>query len=241
MTTHPREIAKEMPWFGRIRMVDPNDKKYLMKPDKEKAEQVTAKTWAYGTKVLNQGPTSQCVGYSTWEYLYTSPVRNKPKLTPTQIYRKAQEYDQYPGEDYEGSSIRGAFKYLQKEAQLLESYEWAFDCETAIAHLLTEGPVLVGTNWYNGMDEADKHGYIWATGGGGDMGHAYLIIGANRERKNPDGTRGAVRMLNSWGEWGEKGSGRAWITFQCFDFLIKEDGEAGIGKEILGVQGTPAN
>lgn len=222
----------KLAWFGRLRMVDERDKLHLLKPNRALAAQVVNKSWVYGNKVLNQGPTAQCVGYSGWEYLFTSPVRNKPVLTPTQLYKKAQQYDQWGGEDYEGSSVRGMFKYFQKEAGYLEKYEWALDGETAIAHILTEGPVQLGTNWYPGMDETDKDGYIWPTGKFGDMGHAWMALRANRERKNPDNTFGAVRMLNSWGDdWGERGY--AWLTFQAFDFLIKDDGEAGVGVEKL--------
>jgi hypothetical protein len=227
------KYKRKQPWHGRLHIPDSDDKNHLMEPNKKAAKEITHKSWPYGGKLLDQGPTSECVGYSGWEYLFTSPVRNKPKLSPSKLYKKAQQWDQWEGDNYEGSSVRGMFKYLHKEAGYLSEYKWAFDGETAVAQLLTASPVLVGTNWYPAMDDTDKHGYIWPEGGAADYGHAYLIIGANRLRKNPDGTKGAVRMINSWGKWGDKGSGRAWITFQAFDFLIKEDGEAGIGVELL--------
>jgi C1A family cysteine protease len=95
---------------------------------------------------------------------------------------------------------------------------------------LTKGPVVVGTNWYDRMFKPEK-GFI-RVGGQVAGGHAWLLLGADRSKKCPDGTMGACRMINSWGRgWGE--SGRAWISFNDLDKLIKADGEAATAKELL--------
>lgn len=78
----------------------------------------------------------------------------------------------------------------------------------------------------------DKTGYIAPTGPD-EGGHAWLIIGANRNRGNPDRTKGAIRMINSWGDsWGSQ-RGRAWITFRDLDKLIQDDGEACVASEVI--------
>jgi len=97
--------------------------------------------------------------------------------------------------------------------------------------ILTKGPVVVGTNWYMDMfTPVVKTGYL-EIGGSIAGGHSYYLPGVDFHRANPDGTHGAVRMVNSWGPgWGEKG--RAWMTMADLDRLIKEDGEACVADEI---------
>lgn len=188
---------------------------------------VTARTW-YSPGVMDQGATSECVGYSGVKYLTTAPVYNKP-LDPHELYKECQRTDEWPGEDYDGTSVRGLFKALKRRG-LVSGYKWAFEYELVVNHILTAGPVVMGTVWPMEMFTPDRHGYIEPKGEDAG-GHAWLIIGANRNRRNPDGTRGAVRMINSWGDgWAQ--NGRAWITFNNLDWLIKEDGEACVATEV---------
>lgn len=223
----------EKAWFGRRVAKDENDKKYLVKPDRRAAAEVRKRMWRWGLPLLDQGPTPRCVGFSAYELLRCSPIRNKPSsyFTPAKIYNGAQQNDEWPGEDYEGSSVRGAMKFLHKEGFISE-YKWAFDAETLLNYVLTCGPMNVGTNWYEKMDDVDSHGYIWPEGGE-PAGHAWLIIGVDRDAKNPDGTQGRATMLNSWGKWGIKGTGRAHLTFESIAKLIAEDGEAAVATEVL--------
>jgi hypothetical protein len=182
--------------------------------------------------VLDQDGTSQCVAYSGYKYLTTGPVVNRhPKQEPSDIYRRCLQLDEFEGEDWDGgTTVRALFKTLT-EFGYVTGYQWAFDCERVVNHILTRGPVVVGTNWHRDMFMPDeKSGYIHPTGPI-DGGHAWLLIGAYRNRKNPDGTIGAVRMINSWGpKWGQHG--RAWVTFKDIDALIKADGEACVATEI---------
>lgn len=140
----------------------------------------------------------------------------------------AKKIDEWDGEDYEGTSVRALFKVL-KAKEYIEAYEWAFTHELVLRQVLTTGPVVMGTNWYHGMHTPDFKNYIWPTG---ELvgGHAWLLIGAYRNKKNPDGTVGAFRMINSWArDWGQKG--RAWLTFKTLNQLIKQDGEACVAVE----------
>ncbi len=191
----------------------------------------TYRFWSsYG--VLDQDGTSQCVAYSGFKYLTTGPVLNRrPAQTPEQIYRECLQVDEWPGEDFDGgTSVRALFKVFQTLGYV-DEYQWAFDVETVVAHIISKGPVVMGTNWYTNMFMPhNKTGYL-DINGNLDGGHAYLLCGADKNRHNPDKTIGAVRMINSWGYgWGQRG--RAWITFHDLDRLIKEDGEACVAHEI---------
>lgn len=211
--------------FGRIYKPDPRDHNYLMSRD-ERANKISRRMWGLGS-VLDQGQTPQCVGYSGAAYLMAAPVRNR-NVDPYWLYKLAQKYDEFPGENYAGSTVRGLFKGLHKEGYVTE-YRWAFEVGPVLDHVLLEGPVVVGTTWYSRMTRPEK-GYCWP-GGSVEGGHAYLIIGADRVRKNPDGTTGAFRIVNSWGRsWGQ--SGRAWITFATMDRLLRDQGESATATEV---------
>lgn len=193
----------------------------------------TSKTWS-SPGVLDQGATSQCVAFSGFKYLTSGPVINRrPKERPRDLYRECLLVDEWPGEDWDGgTSVRALFKVFQRLGYV-DEYRWAFDCETVVNHVLTTGPIVMGTVWSERMANLPRTNYIDVDADlrSVDEGHAWLIIGANRKRKNPNRSVGAARMINSWGEgWGQKG--RAWITFEDLDRLIKEDGEACVATEV---------
>jgi len=183
----------------------------------------THRFWSVGA-VLDQGDSPMCVGYAGFGWLIGGPVINRPNFTPADLYHWAQANDEWPGTDYDGSSTLGLMKAL-KAKNYIGEYRWATDAETLVAWVLEKGPVLVGTNWYRDMfTPHNKTGFIEPIGDN-DGGHEWRIVGADRRKHCPNGTQGAVRMVNSWGkEWGEMG--RAWIAFDDLDKLIKEDGEA---------------
>lgn len=222
-----------MSGLGRLPARDERDAKFLLQPKPGRLSQFrTEQTWHSLEPPFDQGNTSQCVAYSSIKYLRAAPVMNK-KLDQTHctnFYNECQRIDEWPGEDYDGTSVRAAFKLLKSMGYITE-YRWAQDAETVMKHVLTKGPVVMGTVWTMDMFMPhNRNGYIFPTGEEAG-GHAYLIIGANRRRKNPDRSTGAFRILNSWGDnWGQKG--RAWITMKDLDKLIAYDGEACVATEI---------
>jgi hypothetical protein len=214
--------------FGRHFSPDERDLNHLI-PRRAIPSLPVRKTWS-GGKVLDQGDTPQCVGYAGWGWLSGGPILNKPKFSPTDLYHEAQKRDEWPGEDYEGSSTRGLFKALT-DLGFVSGFQWAFDVEPIIAHVLTVGPVCVGTDWYAGMTDPDAKGFLNTTGAI-QGGHEWRIVGADREKRATDGTVGAFRMVNSWGlGWGD--GGRAYVSFATVDRLIKQNGEACTAKEVL--------
>lgn len=220
-------MSGELAGLGRLVQKDKRNLEHPM-PTIDVPKNLRRRIWNAG-QVLDQGDTPQCVGYAGWGWLSGGPVVNQPKFSPTDLYHWAQDEDEWPGSDYEGSSTLGLMKALQKKGYVGE-YIWATDVETLVSWILTKGPVVVGTNWYMDMFTPDSQGFIEPAG---DMagGHEWRIIGADRDRKCYDGTKGALRMVNSWGRsWHE--NGRAWISFGDLDKLLKEDGEAVTATEI---------
>lgn len=217
----------ELAALGRLVSKDERDQKYLL-PHRPEAASVTFKYWT-ARPALDQRDTPQCVGFSAYQWLTAFPVKNTPPFSPTELYHMAQQNDEWAGTDYDGSSVRGAFKVL-KQAGYVSEYRWAPDARAVVDHLLTRGPVVVGTVWTEGMFMPDDHDCIDDVGGEVIGGHAYLLIGANRLKPTRNGL-GAVRVLNSWGTgWADKG--RAWLSMYALDDLLKQDGEACTATEI---------
>lgn len=217
--------------LGRLFIPDANDKKFLLKPLRDMEGLPKQKYWP-APQPLDQGNTPQCVAYAATHFLMSSPVINKkyPWDTIADFYRECQRLDQWPGEDYDGTSVRASMKVL-KNVGFAERYEWAFDYGTAIKHLMLVSPMVFGTDWYPSMFEVDKHGYVRLEGQNMNMGHAWLGLGASRTKRDPvTGEVGAIRALNSWGPWGQRG--RFWMAFSTLDKLIRDNGEAAMAYEL---------
>jgi hypothetical protein len=216
--------------FGRLPSKDPRSLNYLLQVPRGalEATQLTYKHWDTGL-VLDQGSTPQCVEYSGRQYLETSPVRNKYTEPYGSLYKLCQQVDEWEGEDYEGTSVNALFKVL-KEKGYVSEYRWAYDNESVAMWLLEKGPMVVGTDWYQGMLEPDEDNFVTVMGypvGG----HAYLLSGTNTRKKCPDGSLGAHRITNSWGRgWGD--NGRAWVSYRDFSTLLRNWGEAATATEI---------
>jgi hypothetical protein len=155
------------------------------------------------------------VGYSWHARLRALPNLQRDP-SPEIIYALAQRNDEWPGEDYDGSSVRGGAKALQAMGKI-SAYGWAFNAQDALQWVGNHGPVVLGTNWYASMMTPRQDG-ILIVKGRNIGGHAYLLLGYD-DRKD------LALIQNSWGtDWGL--NGRAWIRYVDLDRLIKEDGEA---------------
>jgi hypothetical protein len=205
--------------LGRVYIPDARDKNFLISTVFPKqTTKLTSKYWDANVWWGNQGSTPQCVGYAWAHWIADGPITHsgiQPPVNPTTIYREAQKVDEWPGERYDGTSVRGGAKYLKTSGKI-SSYLWAFDINTLVNTVLNVGPVVVGTNWYNGMFYPDKTGLIRITGRLAG-GHAYVINGVDTKTQR-------FRIKNSWGKtWGQ--SGHAYISYTDMARLIRENGE----------------
>lgn len=224
------QVSDGLAGLGRRYSPDDRDRAFPMRAAKSER---TFRNWLVPGPVADQGSTSQCVAYSIEAWLRAHPIVNahtpESRIDRVALYNEAQLVDEWEGE-YDGTSVRAGFKVLHRMG-LVSSYRWAFDVGTTVHHLLSRGPVVVGTTWTLDMFMPDRHGYIRPTGR--PMGgHAYLITGANTRRRNPDGTIGAVRMQNSWGPWWGPHKGRAWISLADMSVLIFDEGEVATADEV---------
>ncbi len=204
-----------MPAFGRLDAVDDRDHLHRMALAVGQVTR-TDMHWITGP-VLDQNGWPHCVAYSAKQFLQTTPRRTLGlEPNPTTMYHEAQRIDEWPGEDYAGTSVRAGAKVLQERGHISE-YIWAFDVETVRGYVLMRGPVMLGTLWYDGMMQPDKNGWVYRTG---NMvgGHAYLACGYSSKRN-------AFRCVNSWGlHWGQRG--KFWLHRDELAALMQQGGEA---------------
>lgn len=212
--------------LGRVIATDIRDKNFLIKEAVKVApSKYTSRYWPPSEEWWgDQGETSRCVGYSWAHWIQDGPVTHvgaAPIVDPTQLYINAQKIDEWPGENYDGTSVRAGVKVLQAQGYV-NSYYWAYDIDTLVYALLELGPVVVGTYWYNNMFYPAQNGMI-RIGGGVAGGHAYMINGVNTTKK-------LFRIKNSWGkDWGKYG--HAYITFADMARLIAQQGEVCLATE----------
>jgi hypothetical protein len=80
--------------------------------------------------ILDQGSEGACTGFglatvANYLLLRRRVVPDAAPVSPRMLYEMARRYDEWPGEDYSGSSARGAMKGWQKHGVCSES-DWQY-------------------------------------------------------------------------------------------------------------------
>lgn len=168
--------------------------------------------WRTG-KALDQGREGACCGFSATNFLNAAPLMGSyDDAYAQQLYRRAQQLDQWAGENYSGTSVDAACQALV-ERGLIEAYAWAQTLEEVRAWLLAKGGLMLGMSWYEGMYVPNAHGYI-RPAGRKVGGHAIFCRGTNRY--------GDLRLFNSWGrDFGE--NGLCWLSKADAEWLWNQD------------------
>lgn len=212
--------------LGRRYAPDPRDRPFAAVLPPRAASQRTYRYWNDTQWHGNQGAFPRCVAYASLHWVHDGPITHPtriPALDPIALYDAAQEADEWPGTDYDGTSVRAGFKILQR-AGLVGPYAFTRRLDEVVEHLLERGPVVIGSSWYPSMSTPDRRGHIRI--GAGDTtneGHAYELNGVSRLSRR-------VRVKQSWGQsWGYLG--HAWLDFDTLARLLAENGEACIATE----------
>lgn len=188
------------------------------------------KAWRRGLP-YDQGKTSSCVGQTGKGLLNTAPnsaaipyYRRHAYDAITDLYAGAQQYDEWPGTDYDGTSSRGLAEYLRATNRLTE-YRWAFGVDDVLRTLSHAGPVGLGIYWRTGLDTPDARGLVHYDGpirGG----HEIEAIGIYPDVEE-------IELINSWGPaWGVGANpdsayrGRCRLSFPDLDAALTDDGDA---------------
>jgi len=178
-------------------------------------------------QVLNQGQEGACVGFSiaaaTNRLLRKRQLRANPVST-RMLYEMARKFDEWPGEDYSGSSIRGGIRGFWHNGVCLES-DWPYSASNRHGDLTVDRAkkareVALGAYYRLRPDVNDYHAALneagvlcvsahvhngWMSARGGRIaydpdrlgGHAFAIVGYDEN---------GFWVQNSWGTgWGEGG------------------------------------
>lgn len=213
--------------FGRIVHPDPRDQGFQIRSLVESVPPptVSSRFWNANGWWGDQGTSSMCVAYAWMHWLEDGPITHRgaaPLIDPADVYAEAQRIDEFPGEGYDGTTVRAGAQVLRQRGFVSE-FRWADSIEDVVNAVLTFGPVVMGTNWYEGMMHSDRRSFITPTGNllGG---HAWIINGVSLANQT-------VRLKNSWGRgWGAKGF--AMMTFIDLARLLSENGEACLATEV---------
>lgn len=185
------------------------------------------KTWRPGP-ILDQGREGACTGFATAGDLGASPhrVTVNDALART-IYYRARQIDEWPGENYEGSSVLAAVK-AATELGFYSSYRWAFSITDLRDAVLGLGPAIIGIPWPRNAYQPRPSGLLDISGpvvGG----HAILVTGYHPRmrlwRESWTARFEVFRLRNSWGPgYGRRGD--AFITADDLAHLLASNGEA---------------
>lgn len=169
-----------------------------------------------------QGDVGSCTGNAMAGALMTGPLfvagRQLTERDAVRLYERATHLDNisgsYPPDDTGSSGIAVAKAAMQEK--LITSYHHAFSLNDALA-ALTEGPVIVGTDWFDGFDTPVGPNAELVVSGPVRGGHEYVLDALNLEER-------WVHMTQSWGPtWGLHGG--AILSFDTLATLLARDGD----------------
>jgi hypothetical protein len=198
-------------------------------------------------EILDQGREGACTGFALAAVIqYSLGRRGRGRVSPRMLYEMARRYDEWPGEEYEGSSARGAMKGWVAHGVCTRP-SWPDDAH-GIVHateaLMAEARGIPGGAYYRVRHRAVREMH----GGLADAGILYVTLmvhdgwnnpGGRGRRVAPDWTLPTIERVgraesghavafvgytdegfivqNSWGEgWGE--GGFALLPYE--DYLI---------------------
>jgi hypothetical protein len=177
--------------------------------------------WTNPQKILNQANTPHCVGFSWCQWGNVMPVTDA--YLDADGHRAYYECKVIDGQAMmeNGSSIRSGALAMRNRKRL-SAFANAKTVEEMSAWL-KRGPIVVGTDWTQGMFQPNAKGVIKPTGAS-QGGHAYLIDEVRAETNDFGGT-------NSWGaQWGQQG--RFTVSMADFAKLLSHNGDATCALEL---------
>ncbi|MCL7427128.1 hypothetical protein [Streptomyces sp. YS415] len=214
------------PRLDRVEQFDERSKEYPIRTLVTERAPLRSAGWAC-PGWLDQGREGACVGFAWSHELIATPVQ-VPGVDDSfarEVYREAQRLDEWPGENYDGTSVLAGAKAIVARGYM-EEYRWAFGVDDVLRTLGYFGPVVIGVKWHDSMMEPAPNGLLEVSEGGSG-GHAILVRGVSLRARlgGHNGTMPVVRLRNSWGrDWGVDGD--CYLRVTDLEKLLKEAGEA---------------
>jgi len=212
--------VRHLEGFNNLLADERSDNVAVIREAKSRAE--TCKYYYDAGAWLDQGDSPMCTGFSGAHLLADGPVtqRHVDVELARAIYAWNQANDRQMGYHFPDGATSLALAKTLKQNGWITGYKWGYQLNDVL-QALQVGPVLLGINWYSGMDDPSNapntRPIITATGTCRG-GHEILCNGVDLDD-------GFVRLKNSWGrEWGHKG--HALLPFKDLEKLLADDGDA---------------
>jgi hypothetical protein len=208
--------------FDRIPKWDPQNMRFLVAREEHPESVVLysrrrTRHWTM-RDILDQGREGACVGFGSAHYCQATPLPqpHSNDVLALKLYRRAKQIDEWPGEEYDGTSVLAGMKAL-KEERRISGYLWLQTTDEIAKMIGYVAPVIVGLEWRTGMMDTDGKGFVHADGRAVG-GHCVCITGYDDKTKT-------FTFVNSWGEdWGEEGFAK--ISEHDLGLLLAASGEA---------------
>jgi hypothetical protein len=177
--------------------------------------------WRPSNLRLDQGSEGACVGFGWTAELIAEPMAVKlgdlsaSNRFARELYWQAQRIDEWPGENYEGTSVLAGAK-TTRDGGYISGYRWAFGIDDVIDTLCSSaarggGPVVIGIPWFDGMYETRPSGLVEVSGhivGGHCITLTGYHPGIRLWREGWTKRFEVVKWRNSWGkDYGVNGDG----------------------------------
>lgn len=173
----------------------------------------------------DQGNTPHCTAYALSHAMADGPVTHRgmnPMMNPDDLYTAIQARDRAAGRVYDEGATSLAMAQEAQARGWIGEYRWGYTLAEFVAAIRV-GPVILGIDWYTGMDDPTDRGVIRATGSIRG-GHEIVCNGA-------DVAAGMARLKQSWGRaWGRHG--HAYLPFADLEKLIAEGGDVLLFREL---------
>lgn len=227
-TTYRRPIEEQAIPGRRLGRHIRHDSRSLLYPWQESGEELKDVLLTRHIAILDQGDVGSCTGNAETGALGTDPLygtllpARQAELDEAQalaLYSAAEGIDgdgPFPPND-NGSTGLSVCK-AAKNAGLISGYVHCLTLTSVLDALSSGHAVILGTNWYDSMDNPDSSGLVSISPGAQVRGgHEYLARGIDTANR-------LVRLDNSWGTgWGQQGSFcYSWDTLQR---LLSEQGD----------------
>jgi hypothetical protein len=179
-----------------------------------------------------QGPLGSCFPHSIAHALAARPIRIVMRENrPTKLYFQIQLTDGIEGGEYDGANpVKGGSRAednfrVFRQAGFITGARQANSFDELVLGIGYVGTPVIATDWYEGMNEPDRHGFVRPVGK--VIGrHAYCGLGVHVKERY-------FEHLNSWyrppGEeveeipWGDTGKFR--ISYPDMLLLLRKNAE----------------
>lgn len=187
-------------------------------PQLEKAR--TSKYWNDSAWWGDQGDAPACTAFALCHAMADGPVTHpgqNPLDDPMAVYAAIVARDRAAGRYYADGATSLAMAQEAVARGWIGEFRWGYTLADALA-ALDAGPILLGIDWYEGMDYPDKaYGIIRATG--------RIRGGHEIECNGKDLAKGFVRVKQSWTRRLYGKNGHAYMPLEDLETLIADGGD----------------